>query len=101
MYGSTTPPIIQAEPTKPQAKPTEQPHLQNKPSTADVSDPGISDSPTTPEKPVHQPTDPIDSTEDPIQENKKDEYKNTSAYPSTLPSKQQAIQQVEGTLIRI
>ncbi|XP_023936036.2 uncharacterized protein LOC112044396 [Bicyclus anynana] len=96
LYGSTTPPIIQPEPTKPQAKPTEQTHLKNKPSTTIITDPVINESPTTPEKVINQPTDTIDSTEDPIQENKKDEYKNTSTYKSSpLPSKQQDIQHLE------
>ncbi|CAH2236129.1 jg15123 [Pararge aegeria aegeria] len=96
LYGSTTPPIIQLEPTKPPAKPTEQTRMQNKPSTTDISDPVVNDLPTTSNRVMNQPTDPIDSTEDPIQENKKDEYKNTSTYPSSaLPSRQQEIQHLE------
>ncbi|XP_045764987.1 flocculation protein FLO11-like [Maniola jurtina] len=94
LYGSTTPPIIQAEPTKPQPKSTERTHLYSKPSsTTENSNPVIS---TTPDKSINHPTDPIDSTEDPIQESKKDEYQNTSTYPSSSsPSKQQEIQHVE------
>ncbi|CAH2107251.1 unnamed protein product [Euphydryas editha] len=88
LYGSTTPPIILPDQTKPQIKPTEQSILQNKSTTTtDLSDPFVNDSPTTPEKVVNQSLDMVDSTEDPIQEIKRDENKNSST--KLIPSKQQ------------
>lgn len=94
LYGSTAPPIIQPDQTKPTPKPTEQSHLPNKPSTTDTSDPFANDS-TTLDKNLSSSVETIDSTEDPIQEIKKDEQKVTSSYPP-LPSKQEELS--EGTL---
>ncbi|XP_047526879.1 flocculation protein FLO11-like [Vanessa atalanta] len=88
LYGSTAPPIIQPDQTKPPAKPTEQPRPQSKPSTTDVSEIYANDSPTTPEKIINLSIDIIDSTEDPIQEIKKNENRNSTKF-SLFPSKQQ------------
>lgn len=90
LYGSTAPPIIQPEQTKPQGMPTEQSVQQAKPSQE--PDPSLDESPTTTQdKPQEHSTDAIDSTEDPIQEIKKEDSKkqhNTPTYAS-LPFSEQ------------
>lgn len=92
MYGSTAPPIIQPEipETKLQPKPTESSNTQtsNKPTTTDLSDPFTNDLSTIPDKTQNQSSETIDSTEDPIQEIKQDDNKNSASY-SNLQSKQE------------
>ncbi|XP_032511103.2 mucin-2-like [Danaus plexippus] len=92
LYGSTAPPIIQPEipETKLQPKPTESSNTQtsNKPTTTDLSDPFTNDLSTIPDKTQNQSSETIDSTEDPIQEIKQDDNKNSASY-SNLQSKQE------------
>lgn len=68
------PSIIQPDQVKPQAQPTEQSQQHTKPNLE--NDPSIDDSPTTTQdKNLAHSTDIIDSTEDPIQDIKRDEPK--------------------------
>ena len=97
LYGSTAPPIIQADQTKPTVKPTEQAHSQSKQTTSEMTDPFAIDS-TTPEKNLSPSVETIDSTEDPVQEVKKDNQKSTPSYP-LLPPKQEELN--EGTFNKI
>lgn len=99
LYGSTAPPIL-PEQNKPQAQPTEQSHQHAKPSNEEV-DPSIDESPTTTQdKPQSHSTEVVDSTEDPIQDIRKDDPKNPytgqSSYPPPPLSEHDEL--TEGTL---
>ncbi|XP_028172766.1 mucin-5AC-like [Ostrinia furnacalis] len=73
LYGSTAPPIIQPEQNKPQAEPTEQSQQHAKPSSGEA-DPSIDETPTTTQDKTQGHSSEVpDSTEDPVQEFKKDE----------------------------
>lgn len=77
LYGSTAPPIIQPDQEKPQAQPTEQSQQQTKPSQE--ADPSVDVTPTTTQNKIQShATDPTDSTEDPIQDIKRDDPKTSS-----------------------
>lgn len=69
LYGSTAPPIIQADQTKPQAQSTEQTHQHAKPNYQDEH------STTLHSKAQDHSTDIIDSTEDPTLDINKDDNK--------------------------
>lgn len=82
LYGSTSPATIQPDQTKPQAQPTEQSQQQTK--LNQETDPSIDDTSTTSQNKIRpHATDPTDSTEDPIQEIKKDDLKNPLTVQST------------------
>ncbi|CAK1604291.1 unnamed protein product [Parnassius mnemosyne] len=87
LYGSTTPPIIEPDKmtTKPQS--TEQSQQTTKTSTEILSDPSVFDTPTTSNVKLQSLSpDAFDSTEDPIQEIKKDESKiSQSPSPQPIP----------------
>lgn len=84
LYGSTAPPIL-PEQNKPQAQPTEQSHQHTKPSNEEA-DPSIDDTPTTTQEKLQgHSTEVADSTEDPIQEIRKDEHKNSYIGQSSQP----------------
>ncbi|XP_072940339.1 uncharacterized protein [Epargyreus clarus] len=90
LYGSTAPPIIQPDQPKPQTQSTEQSHKQTKP-TEVISDPFVNESPTTPNKIQNQTPEIVDSTEDPVQEIKKEEPKypqNNQPIRPSLPPKE-------------
>lgn len=83
LYGSTAPPIIQPDQQKPQAQSTEQSQQQTKPHQE--ADPSIDvTSTTTQDKTQGHSTDATDSTEDPIQDIKRDEPK-VPAQPTHPP----------------
>ncbi|CAH0407798.1 unnamed protein product [Chilo suppressalis] len=83
LYGSTAPPIIEPEQDKPQADSTEQTQQHTKPGNGQGIDPttGISPTTVTDRVPGHS-TEVADSTEDPIQEIKKDDQKQQSTAQS-------------------
>lgn len=88
LYGSTAPPIITAPPeqNKPQAQSTEQSQHQSKPNEEET-DPTINDSPTTvQDKQQSHSTEVADSTEDPIQDIKKDDPKQQYTTQLSQPS---------------
>ncbi|KAM3962246.1 uncharacterized protein ACR2FA_003472 [Aphomia sociella] len=79
LYGSTVPPIIQADQEKPEAESTEQSKQTKVPQEQEI-DPAIDDASTTTHvssKTHNQSLDITDSTEDPVLEIKKDEPKIT------------------------
>ncbi|XP_049866519.1 mucin-5AC-like isoform X2 [Pectinophora gossypiella] len=81
LYGSTAPPIIQADQPKPQAQSTEQSVQKAKPSHESEADPSLDEFPTTTQnKGQDHSTDIIDSTEDPILDIKKDDPKITQDF---------------------
>ncbi|CAG9785013.1 unnamed protein product [Diatraea saccharalis] len=89
LYGSTAPPIIQPDQNKPLAQPTEQTQQHAKPSNEPNTDPTTGISPTTvTDKTQGHSTEVADSTEDPIQDTKKDEHKQqlTAQYDPSEPS---------------
>ncbi|CAB3243416.1 unnamed protein product [Arctia plantaginis] len=84
LYGSTVPPIIQPDQQKNQTQPTEQSQQQTKPNQE--ADPSIGDTPTTTQNKFQShATDPTDSTEDPIQEVKNDDPRNSSHTQHSRP----------------
>lgn len=86
LYGSTAPPIIQPEQNKPQALPTEQSQQHARP-TSEEADPTVDESPTTTQdKAQGHSTEVADSTEDPVQEFKKDEPKHPYHGQHSQPS---------------
>lgn len=85
LYGSTAPPIIQPDTSsKPQTKPTEQSYtITTKTSTEELSDPFVNENPTSSnDKTQDLSPDTLDSTDDPIQDVRKEEQKVTKG-PST------------------
>lgn len=90
LYGSTAPPIIQPDQQKPQTQSTEHSHPPTK-TTEKVTDPFVNESPTTSDKIQNQTPDILDSTEDPVQEIKKEEPKyphETRLIHPSLPPKE-------------
>ncbi|KAJ0179840.1 hypothetical protein K1T71_004431 [Dendrolimus kikuchii] len=86
LYGSTAPPIIQPEETKPQAQPTEQSAQQTKPSQKPQTDPSIEELTTAHDKSQGHFSDISDSTEDPVQDIKKDDSKPShNNQPTHIP----------------
>lgn len=84
LYGSTAPPIISADQPKPQGQPTEQSVHKLKPSQ-EQSDPSLEESTTSRYKTQEHSTDIVDSTEDPMQDIKKDDPKGSQ---NVLPTHQ-------------
>ncbi|XP_013189668.2 mucin-5AC isoform X1 [Amyelois transitella] len=87
LYGSTAPPIIQTD-QKAQAQSTEQSHQKTKPDLEHESDPMIEESPTTTidsSKTNSHSTEVSDSTEDPLQEFKRDEPQHHLSSPTQQP----------------
>lgn len=84
LYGSTAPPIISADQPKPQGQPTEQSVQKLKPSQ-EQSDPFLDESTTSHYKTQEHSTDIVDSTEDPMQDIKKDDPKGSK---NVLPTHQ-------------
>ncbi|KAI5632124.1 chitin binding peritrophin-A domain-containing protein [Phthorimaea operculella] len=75
LYGSTLPPPVIQEDV-PKTESTEQSNKKTKPNLGET-DPSIDESATTSHSKTHEvSTDVIDSTEDPVQDIKKDEYNN-------------------------
>lgn len=84
LYGSTAPPIISADQPKPQGQPTEQSVQKLKPNI-EQSDPSLDESTTLHFKAQEHSTDIVDSTEDPLQDIKKDDPKGSQ---NVLPTHQ-------------
>lgn len=87
LYGSTAPPIIQPETTKPQAQPTEQSAQQTQPSQKPQSVTPREELSTIHDKSHGHSRDNTDSTEDPIQDIKKDD----PSLPQNTHSKHQLV----------
>ncbi|XP_068630331.1 uncharacterized protein [Battus philenor] len=89
LYGSTAPPIIQPDVTsKTQPNPTESSNSQTpKTDTDDLSDPFVNETPATTNNNKIQGLSPdiLDSTEDPIQDIKKDEPKISQSTSTHTP----------------
>lgn len=85
LYGSTAPPLISADQPKPQGQPTEQSVQKLKPNL-EQSDPSLHESTTLHIKGQEHSTDTVDSTEDPLQDIKKDDTKGSQNIPPTHQS---------------
>lgn len=84
LYGSTAPPIISADQPKAQGQSTEQSVQKLKPNL-EQSDPSLDESTTLHFKVQEHSTDIVDSTEDPLQDIKKDDPKGSQ---NVLPTYQ-------------
>ncbi|CAH2075352.1 unnamed protein product, partial [Iphiclides podalirius] len=91
LYGSTAPPIIQPDKSSTPNSPTEQSHsITTKTNTEDLLDPSVNEMPTTTNDKIQAISpDVLDSTEDPIQEIKKNDPKIAQS-SSSHPLKQNA-----------